>query len=262
MNFLISSYFYPTGAAHGMPAHKSLIVNLKTGQLYTLKDIFETGSQYLNKVSQVIRNEDTNHALNTFTTFTGVTNQDTIFLQPGGFAVDFAPYEWASYAQGFLGYAVPFTSVDGIIRKSGSFWKALNDPFGFPAINNRTEERIKISSLGYQADRTPEGFTMVAVGNGDYLSAWVGAKNGANGSDTGYENVFFFFNGKYLGTDTAQAHGYVTTLAPNGVSTISVTYARYTAQGVAKPFTIDYHWNGSKLTLNGTFPAGYFKPSS
>ena len=255
VNFLLSSYFYATGAAHGMPGRTSLIVNLKTGQVYSMKDIFQPGSAYLKAVSQVVASEDTNHTLDTFQKFTGVTNKDSIYLEPNGFVVDFAPYEWASFAQGFLDYPVSFASVNSLVDKNGSFWKALNDPNGFPAQNTVSGEKSKISSLGYTAESFPEWSTLVNVGNGQVLSAWVATRNGK--SNNAEEKVFFFLDGKYLGTDTSKAHGYVDTVAPNGQGTISVTYENSNANGTGNPFTINYHWNGSKLVLNGSFPSNY-----
>ncbi|QSO52111.1 LppP/LprE family lipoprotein [Alicyclobacillus curvatus] len=257
MNFMISTYFSPKGAAHGMPSRTSLIVNVKTGQVYQLKDLFQLGSNYLPKVSQVVANEDTTHALDTFAKFTGVTNKDTIYLRSGGFVVDFAPYEWASYAQGFLDYPVSFASVDGIINKSGSFWQALTDKTGFSADNHRTEEQAKITSLGYKASLEPEDSTNVQVGQGNTLSAWVGTKDANNGFTTATTYVFFFLNGKYLGTDTAKPHDYTRWMAPSGNGTISVSYQNYVGNVWANPFTIHYSWNGSKLIAQGTFPHGF-----
>lgn len=253
MDFLLTSYFSPVGAAHGTLGRTSLIVNLKTGQVYSLKDVFQRGSNYLGAMSNVIAKEDTHHILDTFQKFTGVTNQDTIFLVPNGLGVDFSPGEWTPFAQGFLDYTITFASVTNLLNKNGSFWQALNDAQGFPSQNYSNEIRARISSLGYSLS-TDLGFsTMEYIGNGQYVTAWVGTQNTA--PSIAGQKVFFFLNGTYLGTDTAKAHGYVTGLAPSGPGTIAVTYGSETLNG--KPFTIQYQWNGSKLVANGFFPSKY-----
>lgn len=262
MNFLLSSYFFPTGAAHGMPVRKSLIINIKTGDIYTLDDIFQAGSPYLSATSQVISEEDTNHVLDTFQKFTGVTNKDTIYLVPNGFAVDFSPYEWASYAQGFLDYEVPYDKVMGIINTEGSFWRALHDPTGFAPANHRELEQAKIQSLGYIPSTELETSTAVTNAEGQTLRAWVGARKTSNSQaqgqgNSGEEKVFFFLNGQYLGTDTLKDHGYVSNVEPNGRETIAVIYALPNPTGNASSFTINYHWTGSKLIPDGSFPADY-----
>jgi hypothetical protein len=257
MNIVYSSYFYSTGAAHGMPAHNSLILNLKTGQTYSLNDMFQPRSNYLQQISQVVEKADKSHALDTFQKFTGVTSKDTIFLREGGFVVDFSPYEWASYAQGFLDYYVPFSSLQNVVDTTSSMWAALNDSAGFPETNYRSEEAAKISSLGYSISLNPEDETTVSTANGDSLTALVGGKLEPDSTALGSEYIFFFLNGKYLGTDTSLPHYPIGGMYPDGHGTIAVNYYNLSSNGTTSPFTIHYHWNGSKLIAEGSFPSGF-----
>jgi len=256
MNIVYSSYFAPTGANHGMPAHNSLILNLKTGAKYSMNDMFQPKSNYLQEISQAVQKQDTSHVLHSFQKFTGVTNKDTMFLREGGFVVDFGPEEWASYAQGFLDYYVPFSSVKNVIDTTSPMWAALNDSTGFPATNYRDAEATKLSSLGYTGSLVPQYETTVTTSEGGALTAWVGNKSQADPTATG-TFVFFFLNGKYLGTDTSNSHGAVKDVYPDGVGTIAVTYYNYSSNGVANPFTIHYHWDGSKLVVAGSFQSGF-----
>ncbi len=257
MNIVYSSYFFATGAAHGMPAHVSLLFNLKTGQIYSPNDIFRSKSNDLQEISQLIKKEDTGKALDTFGQFTGVTSNDTMFLREGGLVVDFSPYEWASFAQGFLDYYVPFSSLMNVIDTNSPLWKAMHSTEGLSATNDRSEEMAKISSLGYSVSLYPEYQTSVITAKGDTLTGWVGNKQAANPMASG-SYVFFFLNGKYLSTDTSRSHGYVNTLFPDGVGTIAVSYTYFSSAGDNIDFTILYHWNGSKLVVKGSFPPGYY----
>ena len=253
MNIVYSSYFVPTGANHGMPEHTSLILNLKTGATYSINEMFQPKSDYLQEISQEVQKQDTSHVLDSFQKFTGVTDKDTMFLREGGFVVDFGPEEWASYAQGFLDYYVPFSSVKNVIDATGPMWASLNDSTGFSATNYRDAEATKISSLGYTESLHPEYETTVTTSEGSVLTAWVGNNTKTDPTATG-TLVFFFLNGKYLGTDTSKVHGAVKDVYPDGAGTIAVTYYNYSSTGVANPFTIHYHWGGSQLVAMGTFP--------
>lgn len=257
INFIISSYYMPKGAAHGMPSEQSIILNVKTGDTYTLKDLFQPGSDYLTEVSNIVRNEDTKHVLDTFGKFTGVTATDEMYLTSQGFVVYFAPYEWASFAQGFLYYPVSYDRVSNIPNNQSAFFKALNDSSGFQDITSIEDEDIaKIESLGYTVMSTNEnevyGFASTPIGNGQTLMAW----DATSKSNPDADKVFFFLDGKYLGTDTLKAHGYIYQLNPDGRETISVGYANYTTTGNDN-FGIHYHWDGSKLEMIGSFPTNY-----
>ncbi len=255
LNFMISSYIMPSGAAHGMPNEQSVIVNVKTGDSYTWKDIFNSSSDYLSQVSKIIENEDTKKELDTFEPFTGVRMEDQFYLTQNGITIYFTPYEWASYAQGFLYYPVSYSLVSNIVNKHGAFWNALQDTSGFqPLTGDITKDESIIQSLGYIPQSNLTGFmngvAEVNLGNGQNLIAIAGMDS----KNQDAQKVFFFLNTRYLGTDTAKAHGYITNVSPNGKSTISVDYENPSYSGF---FEINYTWNGSKLNPDRGFPKNY-----
>ena len=50
----LTGYNYPFGAAHGMPTMIYAIINLTSGQLYELKDLFKPNSDYVKVLSQIV----------------------------------------------------------------------------------------------------------------------------------------------------------------------------------------------------------------
>jgi hypothetical protein len=48
-----------------------------------------------------------------------------MYLQDDSIVVFFPPYQYASYADGFLEYALPYSALDAVIRKDGDLWKAI-----------------------------------------------------------------------------------------------------------------------------------------
>lgn len=96
----------------------------------------------------------------------------------------------------------------------------------------------------------------VRTNSGDTLTAWIGVAMQGDGHN---QFVFFFLNGKYLGTDTAKPSLEITSAKPAGTGSIAVTYPVYMkndsfANPTGVPDTITYHWDGSKLIPNKPYP--------
>lgn len=118
---------------------------------------------------------------------------------------------------------------------------------------NYGSEIALIESKGYAVSGTTPSAT-VQTSSGATLSAWMGV----SGSDGHNQFVFFFLNGKYLGTDTAQPSLEITSAKAAGTG-ISVSYPVYKqgdsfANPTGTPVTITYTWNGSKLVPNKPYP--------
>ena len=116
-------------------------------------------------------------------------------------------------------------------------------------------EIAQIKNKGYSVNRSTPNAT-VKTSSGETLTAWIAI---ATKSQDGYNQfVFFFLNGRYLGTDTAKPSLEIT--SANGVGHgIAVTYPVYMkndsfAQPTGTPVTITYTWNGSRLVPNKPYP--------
>ncbi|QQE79866.1 LppP/LprE family lipoprotein [Alicyclobacillus sp. SO9] len=96
----------------------------------------------------------------------------------------------------------------------------------------------------------------VKTASGSTLTAWIAI---AAKSQDGYNQlVFFFLNGKYLGTDTAKPSISITSAKAVGHG-IAVTYPVYNkndsfANPTGTPVTITYTWKNSKLVPNKPYP--------
>lgn len=127
-----------------------------------------------------------------------------------------------------------------------------------PSTDQREVALIK--SKGYSVNGTTPNAT-VKTSSGATLSAWIGV----SGRDGHNQFVFFFLNGTYLGTDTAQPSVEITSAKAAG-SGIAVTYPVYMqndsfAHPTGTPVTITYTWNGSKLVPDKPYPK-QFQPNN
>lgn len=253
VNILLNSYYYSQGAAHGMPGRESIMLDIRTGKIYHIADLFKPGSPYLQRISDLVRQQDTEHVLNSFQTFTGFTNQDGVYLTQGGFRVFFSPYEWTPYALGFPEFTIPYTKVSDLVDTGGDFWKALQIPTNFDITQDTKINAAKIKSLGYVPESSMS--TSAPDGSGNLVYAFAAYPQAV--TDGSVEKVFFFLGQHYLGTDTLKDHGPVLNVSPVGIATIGVRY-----ETNAEPLEISYQWNGSVLQPNRAFPPSYTEWSS
>lgn len=123
------------------------------------------------------------------------------------------------------------------------------------AQSDLASEIALIKNKGYSVNGTTPNAT-VKTASGDTLTAWVAI---ATQSQDGYNQfVFFFLNGRYIGTDTAKPSVNITSAKAAGQG-IAVTYPVYMkndsfAHPTGTPVTITYTWNGSRLVPNKPYP--------
>lgn len=125
-------YWYPLGAAHGMPGIISLHVNLDTGEAITLGDLLDPDkmpqglaflSDYVTGIIQHDKDE-----IGYFVESVEVTPDSFYRLTKDGLELYWAPYELASYAAGFRDFLVPWADLKPYMEVGGEAWKALQLP--------------------------------------------------------------------------------------------------------------------------------------
>ncbi|WP_127540046.1 WG repeat-containing protein [Paenibacillus illinoisensis] len=125
----LTGYNYPFGAAHGMPTMIYAIINLSSGQLYELKDLFKPNSDYVKVLSQIVGDQIKNDPQYSYVfpdTYEGISPDQPFFVTADALHLYFNPYEIAPYAAGFPTFTIPFVQIRDIINTEGSFWKAFH----------------------------------------------------------------------------------------------------------------------------------------
>jgi hypothetical protein len=125
----ITGYNYPFGAAHGMPVKKYIHLDLKTGDIFSLKDLFKPGSPYIKVLSERIGNQIKNNPQYTYVfpgSYKGIQVDQPFFISEEGLNLYFVPYEIAPYAAGFPTFTIPLEELTDIINRNGSFWRAFH----------------------------------------------------------------------------------------------------------------------------------------
>lgn len=125
----IMGYYYPLGAAHGMPSMKTPSIDLVTGKFYTLSDLFTSGVYWISQLNTIINKmieTDSEYSYVFKDTFNGIkTNQD-FYIDDGNLYIYFSPYEIGPYSAGFITFKIPFSQITNIINKKGTFYRSFN----------------------------------------------------------------------------------------------------------------------------------------
>lgn len=125
----LSGYHYPFGAAHGMPSREYVNLNLATGEMYKLSDLFRPGSPYEARINAAISYQIAHDPQYDYVfpdSFKGIGPDPLFYVTADALHIVFPPYEIAPYAAGFPTFAILFTELSDIIRTNGTFWKSFH----------------------------------------------------------------------------------------------------------------------------------------
>lgn len=125
----INTYYYPFGAAHGMTARSTPNINLKTGEFYSLSDLFDCTTRWIDEINKIIENmieTDPQYSYVYEDGFKGITSIQSFYVDEDNLYIFFAPYEIAPYAAGFVTFKIPFADIDSLLCKKGSFYNSFN----------------------------------------------------------------------------------------------------------------------------------------
>ncbi|MGG3564993.1 WG repeat-containing protein [Neobacillus rhizosphaerae] len=125
----ITGYDYVSCAAHGMPISIYAHINLKSGLIYQLKDLFKKGSPFVKVISDFIGNKIKNDDQYSYITpddYHGIKEDQPFYMNEAGLNIYFKPYEIAAFAAGFPTFTIPFEELKSIINQNGSFWRSFH----------------------------------------------------------------------------------------------------------------------------------------
>ncbi|MGE5415393.1 MAG: WG repeat-containing protein [Acidobacteriota bacterium] len=122
----IDNYMYSDGAAHGLTMRQSFIINLTSGRIYQLKDLFKKDADYTASINKIIKHEYATQDYGQIENFTSITPDDQFYLDDDGFVMYFQLYQYTCYAAGFPEFKIKFDDVKDFIDKNSELWQELN----------------------------------------------------------------------------------------------------------------------------------------
>lgn len=127
LSLSLSNYTYQYHAAHGMTYIKSLTFDLKKGKLCTLKDLFKTGSDYVERLSAMIRTQIQRRNIQLLNGPVRIRPDQDYYIADKSLVIYFQLYEITPYAFGFPMFPISVYDVQDIIDENG--------PLGRMAVN-------------------------------------------------------------------------------------------------------------------------------
>lgn len=124
----LTGYYYPIGAAHGMPTMKTPCINLKDGTFYTLMDLFLEEKPWKEELSKIILNKINNDPEYSYVftdTFKGITGNESFYVDNNNLYIYYSPYDIAPYSAGFVTFKIQFNEIERLIKKNGDFYKSI-----------------------------------------------------------------------------------------------------------------------------------------
>jgi hypothetical protein len=115
-----------SGGAHGLTIQKSLTFSTKTGKNYALKDLFKPGSDYVARLSAIIRAQITARNIPLLVNFTSIRPDQDYYIADKALVVYFKVYELAAYVYGFLYFPISVYDIQDIIDENGPLGKMMS----------------------------------------------------------------------------------------------------------------------------------------
>ncbi|MUT67371.1 DUF3298 and DUF4163 domain-containing protein [Paenibacillus sp. NEAU-GSW1] len=127
LSLSLYNYAY-TGGAHGLTLQQPLTFKVSTGQSYVLSDLFKPGSDYVNRLSDIISEQIKERDISTIEPFDKIRPDQYFYIADRSLVIFFALYELTPYAYGFPYFPISVYDLLDIIDENG--------PLGIMAQNN------------------------------------------------------------------------------------------------------------------------------
>jgi len=108
-----------SGGAHGLTIIKSPTFSVETGKLYTLKDLFKPGADYVARLSQLVKAQIIARDVPVFEEFTQIKPDQDYYIADKALVIYFQLYDITPYAYGFPYFPISVYDIQDIIDEEG-----------------------------------------------------------------------------------------------------------------------------------------------
>lgn len=119
LSLSLSNYTYHYHAAHGMTFIKSLTFDLEKAKSCELKDLFKPGSNYIQRISTLIKEQIVDRKIQLISDFTVVKPNQDYYIADKSLVIYFQLYEITPYVFGFPMFPISIYDIQNIIDEMG-----------------------------------------------------------------------------------------------------------------------------------------------
>ncbi|MDF2718605.1 MAG: hypothetical protein K0R28_5530 [Paenibacillus sp.] len=115
LSIALNIYGYTEHAAHGLTLIKSLTFDISTGKAYSLSELFAPGSDYVERISGIVKAQIAERGIETLQPFTSIRPDQDYYIADKAIVVYFQLYEITPYYFGFPMFPISVYSLQSII---------------------------------------------------------------------------------------------------------------------------------------------------
>lgn len=128
LSLSLTNYTYHDKAAHGMTYIRSLTFDLVDGTRCSLEDLFKQGSNYIERLSNIIKAQIREREIQLINEFTAIHPNQDFYIADKALVIYFQLYDITPYVFGFPMFPISVYEIQDIIKEDG--------PLGRMAENN------------------------------------------------------------------------------------------------------------------------------
>lgn len=125
LSLSLSNYTYNHQVAHGMTFFKSLTFDLKNHQLCQLKDLFKPGSDFVEKLSNLIKKQIKKRDIPLLGEFQAIKPNQDFYIADKTVVIYFQLYEITPYVYGFPMFPISVYDIQDIIDENGPLGRLI-----------------------------------------------------------------------------------------------------------------------------------------
>jgi len=114
-----SNYAYTPPMAHGMTILKSLTFDVQKGKQVALAELFRPGSDYVRRLSELIRQQIQERDIPVLMEFTQIDSDQSFYIADKTLVLYFQLYEITPYVYGFPMFPISVYSLQDIVLEDG-----------------------------------------------------------------------------------------------------------------------------------------------
>lgn len=123
----LENYIFPEMAAHGMTMVDSVTVDLETGEVYKLSDLFQRGTGWIMALNKIIAQQFKEKDIPMINEFRGITPNQGFYLTPNNLVIYFQIYEYTPYYVGIPEFEISYWKIINYIDEEGPIGRLLRD---------------------------------------------------------------------------------------------------------------------------------------
>jgi len=124
LSIALTNYAF-SGGAHGLTIMKSLTFDVETGKLYSLKDLFKDGSNYVDVLSEIIEEQIKERDIPIIMEFDKIRPDQDFYIADKALVIYFQLYDLEPYAYGFPQFPISVYEIQDIIKENGPLGQML-----------------------------------------------------------------------------------------------------------------------------------------